>query len=740
MAGIPTYEQRTNPSSAGLPSIPSAPLTNGIAEGLQSVAGGAQSLVDLRNTIDARDYEQKKKDAAAETADKQSQTNEAYQQWFQQQKTDPNVDIDNFTPNAVKKLDSLVASQVANSDNPITKRFLREQGIQMRERVFGQALQFQAQQQTAQRLDKMDQGIERTISLSESDPENAQLYAAQQMAAISAIGVEPDQRLEMARKLHAGSTEAAATGIAQKSPISALARLKAADPKDWAFADLPLQARNRIEQTAKTQITQQTASAIVSTFSSQGMQAGMRAMSALDKRTDIPPDILDDVRAKANEGISALRTERLNQHADVLASIESQVAKGTATQATHAQLSNLWSIGALSPVEYASMGASIDRSIMAGATSTAGADALEAALKGGLPLDPKNPDHQYALDSYFYQNVKDYPQGSPQWASAAVALATRTRMLPKQAVAYMRSAMRSPNNDTAANGAQLFGSILRAAPDAVSQVDEETKSFAGVVNGMVEGGTTFPQAVQTARADVFDLQPDIAKRRKEEFAAFTKDPKGPPGGLSDKALTDYIHSDWGHFFGADPAPMTNLKGDFESQTERYYTKTGDIKLARDLAWKDLKNVYGVSKVNGVDQVMAFPPERFGIEPADVQSDVAAFLAAHPQSDGSTAKDVAIVPDALTLRMVNDALSGQPVSPSYKLVTKSGDLVVDDKGVPKRYTIPSGDVLGAKFRAAQAAAAAKAAKQIADARAARTAAAAEPQMDAETQLGEMAASP
>lgn len=46
----------------------------------------------------------------------------------------------------------------------------------------------------------------------------------------------------------------------------------------------------------------------------------------------------------------------------------------------------------------------------------------------------------------------------------------------------------------------------------------------------------------------------------------------------------------------------------------------------------------------------------------------------------------VVPDALTLRYVSDALDGHTVQPTYKLVTKSGDLVLDADGIPLRYAL------------------------------------------------------
>jgi hypothetical protein len=202
------------------------------------------------------------------------------------------------------------------------------------------------------------------------------------------------------------------------------------------------------------------------------------------------------------------------------------------------------------------------------------------------------------------------------------------------------------------------------------------------------------------------------EQRKTEYRAIAKDSNGALNSLIDRDMDTWLTS--------QPAATAALQVDFNSQTERYYQKTGDIALSRELAWKDLQRVYGPSEVNGVKQVMAAPPERFNIKPDEIRKEIGSFLGAHPQSDGSTADDIILVPDAVTLRATASIMDGKPQSPSYKLITKSGDLVLDKRGIPVRYTLPTGDDLAARIKAEQDAATAKARQQVTDARAEREA--------------------
>ena len=208
---------------------------------------------------------------------------------------------------------------------------------------------------------------------------------------------------------------------------------------------------------------------------------------------------------------------------------------------------------------------------------------------------------------------------------------------------------------------------------------------------MIEAGAAPEKAFETARANVFETRRDVLELRID---AYREHAKG-----NDAALGDLIDRDFDTAWTAQPEASVFLKADFDRQSAAYFAKTGDIGLARDLAWKDLRRVYGTTEVNGSPMLSAFPVEHFGITPEDVRRDVDAFLKSTGQK--VNAEDVLVVPDGLTLRAVNDALTGKPVMPSYRLVTKSGDLVLGPDGVPQRFTLPGGEELTKRVKAEQA---------------------------------------
>lgn len=464
--------------------------------------------------------------------------------------------------------------------------------------------------------------------------------------------------------------------------------------------------QKQAEDAAKSAAVKAQANSIIGIYGGDGPEAGAHALTALSKK--LPPDVMNEVYSKVQENLNHARNAKQEEHADELAGIYQSIAAGTAGSDQMASVDKLWQDNAFTPTERASLIGRIESSQVEHAGNIAAANAVREALAKGLPLDPSNADHRKALSTAFAEDSRESPVGSPQWQGLAVAYATRTRVVPEQATSWVRSAIRSPDPNVAAPAAQFLGAIEANAGDAASGFDANTKAFAGMVNSMVEAGTPAEKAVETARANVYEQKPALIEQRKTEYRALAKDSGG--------ALNNFIDRDMDpSWFSAQPAPTAALSVDFNSQAEKYYLKTGDMNLARELAWTDLKRVYGPSEVNGVKQVMAAPPERFGVRPEDIHADIGGFLAEHPQGDAKT-EDILLVPDALTMRASADMMDGKPQSPTYKLINgKTGDLVLNARGVPVRYALPSGDDLTAKIKDEQAKAQEIARKQVEDAR-------------------------
>jgi hypothetical protein len=454
-----------------------------------------------------------------------------------------------------------------------------------------------------------------------------------------------------------------------------------------------IDAKARVTAAQKTALTTSRANRILTLYASDGPEVGSAALSQLAKQ--LPPDVMGEVYSKVQTSLGHARNAKQEEHADVLAKLQQNISGGVAGPEDMATVEALWKDNAFSPTERASLVGRIEASQVAHAGSMAAAAVIRDSLASGVPLDPSNSEQKKALAAAFGEDSRETQVGSPQWQGLAVAYAARTRVLPDQATAWVRSAIRSPDPKIAAPAAQFLGSVEATAGDASSGFDPSTKAFAGMVNSMMEAGTSGEKAIEIARSTVYEQKPALIKQRKAEYS----EGKTAFAASSNNALNDFIDRDMDPgILSRPPAATAALQVDFNSQAQNYYLMTGDIALSRALAWKDVTRVYGPSEVNGVRQVMAAPPERFGVKPEDVRADIAAFLASSPQAEGATPDDIILVPDAITLRATASIMDGQPQQPTYKLLNgKTNDLVLDKQGVPMRYALPSNEDLTARLK-------------------------------------------
>jgi hypothetical protein len=515
------------------------------------------------------------------------------------------------------------------------------------------------------------------------------------------------------------TTDYAEGFLETQSPDKRLAMLK--NPKGTPADFLPADIRARLGEQAQREVKQQQvaaqaaqadslANSVLGTYAKAGPDAGAAQLAKLQK-SGLSEDVLSTVYGKVSTGVSRMRDIQQQTHADDIAGLYATIESKNVGPESFLAVDKLWQAGALSPMEKASLIGRIEGAHLSGAQDTALAATVREALATGTPLDPSSSDQRKAVTAAFTQDAQGAAMGSDSWQSLASAYAVRTRMLPDPAASWVRSAIRSPDPKVAAPAVQFFGSIASQAPDAVSGFDTQTKAFAGMANSMIEAGTPADKAIEVARQTTLEQNHTVIEARNHAYFTGSKDTDAFIKG-SDSALDNYIDRDFDpSLFSSQPAATGGLKLDFAQQAGRYFQYTGDLQSARDLAWQDIKRIYGVSEVNGTKQMMVLPPERFGMKPDEIRKELEPLKL----PEGTTKDDIVLVPDSLTMRSVNDIMNGKLAMPSYKLLSKTGELLLDDHGVPLRYTLPSSEDLSARLRDAQAKAGEQAQKQIDQAR-------------------------
>lgn len=644
-------------------------------------AGIASGVIDVANALDQVQRQRDAADSAKALADISNGATQDFDTATQQAPADG--------AGVVSGIQGIVQNRMREATADLSRRAQRmvQMGsLDIQRDLTQRALHFEANARAAYKIDQFDRARSSAASAVELDPDSWKIVGQLQVAAINAAGLLPVDRLKLTRGLDEAITVAAARGYAAQNPIQSLARLK--DSTDPIFSHLDGDQRAAVERFAQGKLVDGHAATIVQTFESQGVQAGTALLSKIDTDPQIPAELRDDVHRKVDAAVTQLRDQRRTQYADQMASVERAIATNTTTSDTVSLTHQLFNNNTLTPVEYASNLARIAASQQRVADQGAAATDIGAMIKAGIPLDPKSREQRESLNLAFQSLVKAEQPGSPTWQAQALALTHATRLLPEDAQSYLRSAARAPSPAIAAGAAQFYDALANNAPESLTAIDTETKAFAATAASMIKNGASPQAAAEAARTVVFDAKPDLIEMRKK---AFEDKPAGGGVSIADQTKTSlpgYIGKDFGAgLFHANPIPSDSLQADFLAQARTYYLKTGNPQLARDLAWSDLKHIYGPTAVNGVSMIVPFPVERFGLTPSQVRTEIADLIKKHPASDGSSAEDIHVVPDALTLSQVTDALSGKPVEPSYSLVTKSADLLTDDRGRRLRYFIP-----------------------------------------------------
>lgn len=472
-----------------------------------------------------------------------------------------------------------------------------------------------------------------------------------------------------------------------------------AEEEDYVLKMVEADWKQRSAEQAAAQAAEVDAhvSAVMDIYDRRGQDAGNALFSNLDL-ANVPKELQADVRAKLitarNQRREAIRAGRVEDLVD----IERAVAQETVDGSTYKKVEDLHHAGAYTEEQYASQMAQLDRTRIKKAGDTAVAVDVQAALDGKVPLAHNDPRVKKAVDAHFSAQTSGLEIGSPEWRATALAYAAKVRMLPPQVATWAESMRRSPNPEVAVPAADLISSVHVTAPEALDGIDEKSRAFADIVSESVTTGGDPVESLAMARKMVYETDDKVAERYRNAYAK-------EAGTKSDSALQNFIDRDFdkGLFF-SEPTAGIEMKAAFEQQAGKYYALTGgDIEKARDLAWRDMRSIYGVSSVNGHNEMMILPPENFGVTPEMVRKEFEDLVTATPQKDGSTAADLILVPDSQTRRAVIDITSGGAKQPSYAVYTKSGQPVTDAKGIPLRYSLPSNEELMQNFEKNRAAA-------------------------------------
>jgi len=608
MPNLPEYQQRTR-ASGPIPDLATNPnYATGAAVALERIS---QNVDRVREHDDNVDVGKALADLRLKSA-----------QRMVEGEASAADDADGFTPARLKEFDDDVAEIAETTRSPTAAALFKQHSQQMRSQIGERAVQFEASRRSAYRAEAAEQALSRSRAVLELDPSQYEAIRAEQLGSIPTLGLEPAQRLAMARQIDANLAEGASIGLAKKNPGQFLAML--ADPArtDPRITKLSPEQRSRLEVYAKNQLAETTADAIVDQYRRDAL-AGTQALVALEK-SDMPKDMQNLVRSQVREGVGLLHAERRQQFNDQVTALERSITQERPPANAENQAHALYRKGVYSPEQYTNVLQAIDESRQRAAKSGAEIVTVTEAIASGQRLDPKNEKVVKAVDAVFTESmrVNQIKPGSDEWINNAALIAKRTNILPPEAMSWARKTLLSGEPDLAVPAANAMARFADAAPAAYAYFDDPViKANAEAIDGLVRAGVPNAKAVEIARANTFD----IPKARQDALkATYTKE-KYAADNASE--LEDRMDGDDAFEVGiagtSPPAPL-EMRDEYNGLVRTYFDHTnGDIKRARELAWKDIRGTYGVSTVNGEPEVLKYAPELVfpGVDPAVIRSDI-----------------------------------------------------------------------------------------------------------------------
>lgn len=241
---------------------------------------------------------------------------------------------------------------------------------------------------------------------------------------------------------------------------------------------------------------------------------------------------------------------------------------------------------------------------------TFSANRLELSMQNNFPLDPTDKNNQEAADNYFEKNMQSgFSLRDENSLNAVAELSSRTGIIPSQVKTIFNTGATSKDPEVVLPIAKMYGQIFDNNPAAATDMPSSTMAYYTKVYELNRAGMPEDKAVETA----YRLTYEQDDRTKQMIASQVRDKDYMKG--RDKAAQANINSFYtlGGFSspGADKPGINNREylRDYQTLYDANFAETGgDAKLAQKITDAQVKKTWGVTSVNGKEEIMKYAPE------------------------------------------------------------------------------------------------------------------------------------
>ncbi|MFO1465873.1 MAG: hypothetical protein U1F35_05445 [Steroidobacteraceae bacterium] len=230
MPAIPVYDQQTNLSGTSLGPGPVNTTSNGIGEGLQQVAQGAQHLVRAQDQI-------KEANAASWSAQALTQSQSDWLTTLDERKRSAPAGAPNFTKDLLSDFDKNANETIGMAPTAASKKFMTERLTALRGQLTRSGLEFENVQRTANNIDIAKTSVDAARGELQNQPDYFAVRLAERRELINQMdltGKEMEKLLDYAQRSMAHD---ATVGLIDRNPYTALKAINSKGPSGVAAVD-----------------------------------------------------------------------------------------------------------------------------------------------------------------------------------------------------------------------------------------------------------------------------------------------------------------------------------------------------------------------------------------------------------------------------------------------------------------------------------------------------------------------
>nr|ELR5228770.1 hypothetical protein [Providencia rettgeri] len=238
------------------------------------------------------------------------------------------------------------------------------------------------------------------------------------------------------------------------------------------------------------------------------------------------------------------------------------------------------------------------------------ANRFQLSIQNNFPLDPNDKSNQDAADNYFTNNIESSFNIRDENSLNAVAeISSRTGIIPSQIKSKLVTGSTSRNPELVIPMAKMYGQIFDNNPSAINGLSTDAMAYYGKIYDLTRSGMDSEKAIDIA----YNLTYEQNDRTKAIIAEQMRDKKYSKE--REKAAQGNINSFFALGGFSSPnitKPSVNNREymrDYQTLYDANFASTGgDADLAKKMTDAQVKKTWGVTSINGKDEVMRYAPE------------------------------------------------------------------------------------------------------------------------------------